>query len=140
MSNILNIGNTALNAAQIGLSTAGHNIANASVPGFNRQEVIQGTANAQNLGFGYVGQGTNVRTIQRVYNDFLNTQVVASQSAKSALDTYYTQISGIDNTLADTAAGLSPALQGFFNGIADLSANPNMAASRQSALSSAQTL
>ncbi|MGB6056137.1 MAG: flagellar hook-associated protein FlgK [Burkholderiaceae bacterium] len=139
-TNILNIGKTALNAAQVGLSTAGHNIANAATPGYNRQEVIQGTGVAQNLGFGFAGQGVEVKTIQRVYDQFLAAQVNASQTAKTALDTYYTQISRIDNVLADTAAGLSPALQGFFSSIQNLSAYPNMAESRQSALSSAQTL
>lgn len=139
-TNILNIGKTALTAAQIGLSTAGHNIANAATPGYSRQEVVQVSASGQNLGFGYIGQGAEVKTIQRVYDQFLNNQVNASQTAKSALDAYYKQISRIDNLLADTAAGLSPALQGFFTGLQDLTANPNMAASRQATLSSAQTL
>jgi len=139
-SNILSIGKSALNAAQAGLSTAGHNIANAATPGYNRQVVIQGAANAQNLGFGFMGQGVEVATISRVYNEFLNNQVVASQTAKSALDTYYAQISRIDNLLADTAAGLSPGLQGFFKKVQDLTANPNAFASRQAVLSGAQTL
>ena len=139
-TNILNIGKTALNAAQVGLSTAGHNIANVSTPGYNRQEVIQGAAIAQNLGFGFAGQGVEVRTIQRVYDQFLSAQVNASQTTKTALDTYYSQISRIDNIMADTGAGLSPALQGFFSNIQNLAAFPNMAESRQSALSSAQTL
>ncbi|HTN67047.1 MAG TPA: flagellar hook-associated protein FlgK [Burkholderiaceae bacterium] len=139
-SNILSIGKSALSAAQVGLSTAGHNIANAATPGYNRQVAIQSTANAQNLGFGFMGQGVQVTTVLRVYNEFLNNQVVASQTAKSALDTYHAQISRIDNLLADTAAGLSPALQGFFKDIQDLTANPNIAASRQAMLSGAQTL
>jgi flagellar hook-associated protein 1 len=139
-TNILSIGKSALNAAQVGLSTTGHNIANAATPGYNRQVVIQGSANAQNFGFGFIGQGTQVVAIERVYNEFLNNQVVSSQSAKTALDTYYAQISGIDNVLADPSAGLSPALQGFFKGIQDLTANPNAAASRQAVLSGAQTL
>jgi flagellar hook-associated protein 1 len=139
-TNILSIGKSALNAAQVGLSTTGHNIANAATPGYNRQVVIQGSANAQNFGFGFIGQGTQVVAIERVYNEFLNNQVVSSQSAKTALDTYFAQISGIDNVLADPSAGLSPALQGFFKGIQDLTANPNAAASRQAVLSGAQTL
>ena len=139
-SNILSIGKSALNAAQVGLSTTGHNIANAATPGYNRQVMIQGAANAQNLGFGFMGQGVEVTTIQRVYNEFLSNQVVASQNAKTALDTYHAQISRIDNLLADTAAGLSPGLQGFFKDIQDLTGNPNAAASRQAVLSGAQTL
>src|SRR5439155_14340513 len=139
-TNILGIGQSALSAAQVGLSTTGHNIANASTPGYNRQLVIQGTAGAQNFGFGYIGQGTQVSEIKRVYNDFLNGQVLASQTAKSALDSYSSQINQVDNLLADTSAGISPALQDFFAGLQDLSASPNSAASRQAALSSAQSL
>lgn len=139
-SNILSIGQSALNAAQIGLSTTGHNIANAATPGYNRQVVVQSSGGAQSFGFGFVGQGVQVASIQRVYSDFLNNQMVSSQSAKSALDTYHTQISGIDNVLADSGAGLSPALQSFFTAVQDLTANPNSAASRQATLSGGQTL
>ena len=65
-SSILDIGKTALNAAQIGMSVTGHNIANASTPGYTRQVVVQGAAEAQNFGYGYVGQGTQVLAIQRI--------------------------------------------------------------------------
>lgn len=139
-SNILTVGQTALVAAQVGLSTTGHNIANASTPGYNRQLVIQGSAGAQNLGYGFVGQGTQVTEIKRVYNDFVSGQVLASQTSKSALESYSSQINQVDNLLADASAGVSPALQDFFSGLQDLSANPNAAASRQAALSSAQSL
>ncbi|MES2934758.1 MAG: flagellar hook-associated protein FlgK [Pseudomonadota bacterium] len=139
-SNILGIGQSALAAAQIGLSTAGHNIANASTPGYSRQIVVQSAARAQYQGFGYVGQGTQVATIQRSYSDYLGKQVLTSQTAKSEIDSYYSQIKQIDNLLADPVAGLSPALQDFFKGIQDLAANPADTASRQSVLSTAQAL
>ena len=38
-SSILSIGQSALNAAQIGVATTGHNIANASTAGYTRQVV-----------------------------------------------------------------------------------------------------
>jgi flagellar hook-associated protein 1 FlgK len=139
-SNILSIGQSALTAAQIGLSTTGHNIANASTPGYNRQVVIQGAALPQNFGFGFLGQGTEVSTIKRLYNEYLGVQVQTAQSSKSGLDTYYAQINQINNMLADPAAGLSPALQDFFGGIQDMSSNPESIPSRQAALSSAEVL
>ena len=52
-TNILSIGQSALTAAQVGINTTGHNIANASTPGYNRQVVVQGAALAQNFGFGF---------------------------------------------------------------------------------------
>jgi flagellar hook-associated protein 1 len=139
-SNILSIGQSALNAAQVGLSTTGHNIANAATPGYSRQVVIQGAAIPQNMGYGFIGQGTEIADVKRIYSAFLGTQVLSAQTAKSQLDTYSAQIKQIDNLLADPSAGLSPALQDFFKGIQDLAANPSAAASRQAALSSAEAL
>ncbi|MGK2952696.1 MAG: flagellar hook-associated protein FlgK [Thiobacillus sp.] len=139
-SSILSIGQSALTAAQVGLSTTGHNIANAATPGYNRQVVVQGAALSQSFGFGFMGQGTEVSTVKRIYSDFLGSQVRTAQTTKSALDSHYAQIQQIDNMLADPASGLSPALQGFFSGIQEMASNPASIPSRQAALSSAETL
>jgi flagellar hook-associated protein 1 FlgK len=139
-SSILNIGQSALAAAQVGLSTTGHNIANAATPGYNRQVVIQGAALAQDQGFGFMGQGTEIASIKRVYSEFLATQVRTSQATKSGLDSHYAQIKQIDNMLADPVSGLSPALQDFFSGIQELSSSPASIPARQAALSSAEAL
>ena len=139
-SNLLSIGKSGLLAAQVGLSTTGHNITNANVPGYNRQTVLQQTSQSNYAGYGFVGTGTEVSQIKRQYDSFMGTQVNAAQSATSALDSYYTQISQIDNLLADPTAGLSPALQDFFKGVQDFSANPSSVASRQALLSSAGSL
>ena len=139
-TNILGVGQSALAAAMAGITTTGHNIANANTPGYSRQQVIQATAGGQNLGYGFVGTGTEVADVRRVFDQFLNTQVLSAQTTSSQLDTYSTQIGRINNLLADSTSGLSPALQDFFAGVQDLASNPSSTASRQSALSAAQTL
>lgn len=139
-SNILSIGQSALAAAQAGLSTAGHNIANAATPGYSRQVVVQNASTPQNFGYGFLGQGTEIATVKRIYSDFLGSQVRSTQTTKSGLDSYYAQIKQIDNMLADSSSGLSPVLQDFFKGVQDLAANPASVPSRQAALSSAETL
>ena len=139
-SNLLAIGKSGLLAAQVGLSTTGHNITNVNSPGFNRQTVQQQTANANYAGYGYVGTGTEVSQIKRQYDSFVSVQVNAAQSSTSSLDSYYTQISQIDNLLADSTAGLSPSLQDFFKGVQDFSSNPSSVSSRQALLSSASSL
>ena len=123
-TNILSIGQSALTAAQVGINTTGHNIANASTPGYNRQVVVQSAALAQNFGFGFLGQGTQVSTVQRVYSEHLATQVQNAQSGKTGLDTYYAQIRQINDMMADPTAGVSPALQDFFASVQNLSNNP----------------
>ena len=56
---------SALLAAQAGLATSGHNIANANTPGFNRQDVIFGTRRPEVLGYGSIGRGVEVLGIRR---------------------------------------------------------------------------
>jgi flagellar hook-associated protein 1 FlgK len=140
MASILSVGQSALAAAQAGLATTGHNIANASTPGYSRQIVIQTSAGSQNTGAGYIGKGANVTDVKRIYNELLAGQVRTAQSAQMQSQTYYSQISMIDNVLADTAGGVSPALQDFFKGIQSLASNVNVPGARQSALSSAEAM
>jgi flagellar hook-associated protein 1 FlgK len=140
MSSLLAIGKTGLYAAQAALSTTGHNITNANVAGYSRQVVVQATAAALNTGVGFMGTGTQIAQIKRYSDDFLNTQVRNAQASTSGLESYYSQIKQIDNLLADTTSGLTPAMQGFFKGVQDMAANRASVPSRQAMLSSAESL
>jgi len=137
---LLAIGKTGLYAAQAALATTGHNIANANVAGFSRQTVVQATSAALDTGVGFLGTGTEIAQIKRYSDNFLNTQVRNAQASTSGLESYYSQIKQIDNLLADTTSGLSPAMQGFFKGVQDMAANRASVPSRQAMLSSAETL
>jgi flagellar hook-associated protein 1 FlgK len=134
------VGLTALNAAQVGVQTTSHNIANASTEGYTRQQIVQTTNTPLFTGAGYLGQGTSVETIQRIYNQYTDRQLMSAQTGVAEMDTYLAQIQQLDNMLGDTTAGLSPALSSFFKGMQDLSANPSSIPARQSALSGAQSL
>ncbi|MYM73393.1 flagellar hook-associated protein FlgK [Duganella sp. FT134W] len=140
MSSLLSIGKSGLLAAQVGLSTTGNNITNANTAGYNRQVAIQGDTGTQYQGFGYVGTGTEIQAVRRYYDNFLATSLRSAEANQASLDAYSGQISQIDNLLADPTAGLSPALQDFFSGVQDATANPASAAARQSLLSNAQSL
>jgi flagellar hook-associated protein 1 FlgK len=139
-SSILTIGSTALKAAQTGIATTSHNISNAATPGYSRQEIIQSSSLARYTGAGYIGQGVQVDTVRRIYNDFLANQVMDAQAASSQSDSQYSHISRINNLLADSTAGLSPVLQDFFAGIHDVTNDPADMSARQSMLSSTQVL
>lgn len=137
---IFSIGVTGLNAAQLGLLTTEHNITNANTPGYNRQRIVQTTNEPLLTGAGALGQGVHVSTVERMYNRFLSNQVNTSQTNVSQLDTYYQEVSQIDNMMADANSGLSPALQEFFTGVQKVAADPSNLTARQSMVSSAQTL
>jgi flagellar hook-associated protein 1 len=137
---LMSISLTALNAAQAGLTTTGHNIANSSTDGYNRQRVVQSTQLPQFSGVGFFGQGTKIDSVQRIYSQFQAAQVMAASTAKAEFSTYNTEIKQIDNLLADDTVGLSPAIDDFFKGMQELSTNPSSIPSRQSLLSSSASL
>ncbi len=140
MPSVLSSAQSGLAAAQLGLSVTGHNISNVNTPGFTRQRLVQASGLAQNTGSGYVGSGTNVQGIARVYDQYMETRVINAQASSAALNSYYAQIQQVDSLLSDTASGLTPNLQAFFNGIQTLTSDPNSSASRQAMLSSATQL
>jgi len=140
MSNLLSIGKSGLYAAQTALATTGHNITNANVDGYSRQGVVQATSTTMEFGYGFVGTGTKIAEIKRYSDDFLNNQVRTATASGASLDSYYKQISQIDNLLADTTSGLSPAVQNFFSAVQDVTGNGASTPSRQALLSSAETL
>ena len=137
---IFSIGVSALQVSQLGLSTTSHNIANANTEGYNRQRIIQTSNIATLTGAGYVGQGAHVSTIERIYSSYLTTQVNTAQNSVSKLEAYSSSISQLNDLLMDADAGLSSALEAFFSGVQQVSANPTSLTTRQTMVSGAETL
>ncbi|MFC5547955.1 flagellar hook-associated protein FlgK [Massilia aerilata] len=137
---LLSIGKSGLFAAQAALSTTGHNITNANVPGFSRQGVIQETATSSGGGNAFYGNGTQIGQVKRYSDEFLNAQVRNAQAATSGLEAYQAQVSQIDNMLSDATSGLSPALQDMFAAVQNLTGDKAGLPSRGALMSAADTL
>ena len=139
-SGIFGIGLSGLTAANTGLVTTGHNIANANTPGFHRQQVRQ-SASPSLFGAGVaVGQGVEVDSVRRVYADFIEREYARAEAQASYYSTYSAQLEKIDNILGDPSSGLAPALQRFFEGVHEVASNPGSLASRQAMLGAGSTL
>ncbi|WP_028455727.1 flagellar hook-associated protein FlgK [Chitinilyticum litopenaei] len=139
-SSVFGIGVSGLNAANLGLTTTGHNIANVNTDGYSRQNLRQSAPYPLLGGSGFVGMGVRVDTIARVYDQFLTRNVQQAQTQASFYDTYLSHLSEIDNIVADPDAGVSPALQDFFSSVQNVATNPSNLPSRQQMLASAQTM
>jgi flagellar hook-associated protein 1 FlgK len=137
---LLSIGKSGLYAAQAALSTTGHNITNSNVAGYSRQVVVQETSIAMGGGNGFIGTGTQIAQVKRYSDEFLNAQVRTAQASTSGLEAYEAQVTQIDNLLADTTSGLSPALQDFFSAVQNLTGDRAGVPSRGALLTSADTL
>src|SRR5690606_14491136 len=89
-------------------------ITNVNTPGYSRQTAIQ-TANPPGYsGAGYMGTGTKVVDVQRIYNQFLTNQVRTTTSAAAANHAYNIQIEELNSTLSSTASGITTGLKSYF--------------------------
>ena len=127
-------------AFQRALATTSHNITNANTEGYSRQTVSLGTRTPQLVGNGYVGKGVDVTAINRVYDNFLVTQVNDRTSSTSEFEAFHAIASQIDSTFGNVDVGLAPALDNFFNSLHDVANNPTSTPARQVLLSEASSL
>ncbi|TWC16256.1 MULTISPECIES: flagellar hook-associated protein FlgK [unclassified Pseudomonas] len=137
---LLNIGMSGLAAGQSSLMTTGNNIANADTAGYSRQQTVQGTKASNQFGNVYIGTGTTLADVRRVYNSYLDAQLQTTTSLNSDAAAYAGQISPLDALLSDSGTGLNGALTKFFASVQNVNAKPGDDASRQLLLSDAQAL
>ncbi|WP_287497109.1 flagellar hook-associated protein FlgK [Pandoraea sp. CB10b_02] len=137
---LINIGMSGLNASQFALNTTGNNISNSGTAGYNRQVVNYAQQNSQFTGMGYLGQGVLVTDVSRVYDQFLSNQVNQAQTQFSQLNTYYQQISQINNALGSSTTGLPASMSTFFTNLQNIVSGQANSATRATVISSAQTL
>ncbi|WP_339522316.1 flagellar hook-associated protein FlgK [Pseudomonas sp. EA_35y_Pfl2_R111] len=140
MADLLNIGLSGLSANKTSLAVTGHNITNVNTPGFSRQETIQATRIPQFSGAGYIGSGTTLVDVRRIYNEFLNTQVRSSTALNSDTQSYLSQINQLDSLLAGSTTGVNPGLQKVFAALQTAAEDPANIPARQLALSEAEGL
>lgn len=137
---ILGLATSGLAAYQRALKTTSQNIANVNNEGYTRQRVGFAARTPEIAGNGFVGTGIEVKTITRMYDQFLATQVRDGTSSQNEMDTYYNLASRIDNLLADPQAGLMPGLDGFFAAVTGVANDPSSQPARQVMLTEAQSL
>lgn len=140
MASLINIGMSGLGAAQSGMYTLGNNIANADVESYSRQQNVQKTKGGQQVGQVYIGSGTTLADVRRVYNAFLENQLRTTTSLSSEASSYLDQITPLDTSLSSSDTGITAALKSFFTAMQDAAAKPAEDSSRQLLLSSAQSL
>ncbi len=140
MADLLNIGLSGLAAYKTSLSVTGHNITNVNTPGYSRQDAVQATRIPQFSGAGYIGSGTTLVDVRRIYNEFLTTQVRSSTALNSDVSAYLSQINQLDSLLAGSTTGITPGLQKVFAALQTAAEDPANIPARQLVLSEAEGL
>ncbi|PMQ12574.1 Flagellar hook-associated protein 1 [Pseudomonas sp. AD21] len=137
---LLNIGMSGLAASSSSLATTGNNIANVDTAGYSRQQTVQGTKSSQQFGNVFIGTGTTLADVRRVYNSYLETQLHTATSLNSEAAAYGTQATALDASLSDSNTGLTGVLQKFFTSMQGVATSATDDTSRQSVLTGAQAL
>jgi flagellar hook-associated protein 1 len=132
LNSALQIGRSAMVAAQAGMSVAGNNMANAATPGYHRQTLRLAPTRGEIIGRDtQIGRGVEILTIRREVDSALQSRYRDAVSAhhRDLIDQrFLTAIETLQNELSDN--DLSSALSVFFNSFSELANNPEDGAVR----------
>lgn len=131
MSSLMSIGMRGMTAATASLDVTGHNIANANVKGYSRQQANLETAAGQFSGSGFFGKGVNVTNVTRAHDNFLTMQATAAAALQAKDDSHSSQLQQLEKLFPAGEQGIGFALGDFLNAAVDLSNNPADSSARQ---------
>ncbi|WP_455818076.1 flagellar hook-associated protein FlgK [Pseudomonas cerasi] len=140
MANLINTAMSGLSAASAALNTTGNNITNYAATGYSRQTTVLVQANSTLSGSNYYGNGANVSSVYREYDQFITNQLRGASAQSSAYSTQYNQMSSINDMLSSTTNTLSTNMQDFFSSLQTLSSNASDSSSRQAVIGKAEGL
>ncbi|WP_163970550.1 flagellar hook-associated protein FlgK [Oceanobacillus halotolerans] len=134
----LEMAKQALFAQQSALHTTGHNISNANTDGYTRQRVNFETTspfpsasrNRPNIP-GQMGTGVEAGTVQRVRDQFLDTQFRSENSKSGYYEAMADATDRMESLLNEPSdSGLSTSMDQFWQSLQDLSVNPENSGAR----------
>ncbi|TCK18862.1 flagellar hook-associated protein 1 FlgK [Thiogranum longum] len=137
---LLGTATSGLQAFQRSIATTGNNISNANTEGYSRQRVELGTRPPSFTGQGFMGNGVQIESVTRLFDQFTADRLRDTTSTSAQYDTLFQYASRVSNLLGDSDAGLSAGLENFFSSMQDLADNPSAIPPRQLVLSEAGSL
>ena len=138
--NSVGIGISGLLAFQKSMATASHNIANADTDGFSRQRVDLSVNDPMFSSSGFVGTGTGVQSVSRVWDKFTADNLNAVTSNHSLFSTMESLNSQIDDIFSNESSGLSPKIQDFFISMQAVAESPSSSSAKRQFLAASDSL
>jgi len=135
MADMLTIGTNATNTFKRALDVTSHNVANIGTEGYNRQRAEILSDAPGNASVGFHGGGSKIGTVQRMYADFIQTQLVDANSQKSRYNEQLSVAKQLEGVVAGNDAGIQDFMQRLFDSFHNLANNPTSSTSRQQVIS-----
>ncbi|RZU39544.1 flagellar hook-associated protein FlgK [Edaphobacter modestus] len=147
LASALALAQQALMANQTALNITANNVANQNTPGYTREVATWTENDSVTIGNVSVGQGASIGAAASQRDLILEkrvqqqTQVQAqSQSLEDALNQVQSIFGLSSSSTSASSTALGTALNGFYNALSSLTANPSDSATRQKVISAASNL
>ncbi len=125
-------GLSGLRASQFAISTVAQNLANANTEGYHRQRVSFETRMPTRFQRQYLGSGVDIRTVDRMRSQIVENSYTVAISDLQNIDQRLSVEGQIESLFLPGPGSLQDSLNGFFDQLSSLSANPTEIVQRNS--------
>jgi flagellar hook-associated protein 1 FlgK len=141
LTSLLSIARTALLTHQKAVDTTGHNIANASTPGYTRQRLALTAEVPLNTAIGQVGRGVTAEGIERLRDGFLDQHYRRENGDLGRFSTMKETLGQVEDVFAEpTSTGLAAGIDDMLSAFGDLANDPSGRTPRTLVRQAAQNL
>ncbi|HPL62866.1 MAG: flagellar hook-associated protein FlgK [Syntrophales bacterium] len=138
---ILSTSRDALLANLTAINVTGSNVANVNTPGYSRVRPIFGSISQSGIGIDRSSVGVNIQEIQRIYDKYLEAQIVQQQQEIGYHDMRKSMLDRVESSLNESdGGGINELLSKFWNAWNDLAANPSGSTERDVLLKTSESL
>lgn len=138
--NLYQTGVSGLLSAQQQLATTGHNIANVNTEGYSRQRAEQNPQLGLYNGDNYIGSGTYVTDIRRIYDEFAQKEQLLNQTNLGFADGLNLSLDQLNNITSSSGESINSSIEQFYVSINAIADDPSNLGLRNMALSQAGIL
>ena len=137
---MINIGYSGANTAQVELNVTAQNTANAMTDGYTRQVAMISSIGASSGSSNSAGNGVQVDSIRRVSNQYQVSQVWYAASDNGYYSTQQEYITQLETVLSDDNTSLSGGFDDFFAALSAATSSPDDSALREQVISESSAL
>ncbi len=138
--NLYQTGVSGLLAAQQQLATTGHNIANVNTDGYNRQRAEQTNTVGDAFGGNFLGSGTYIQDVTRIYNQFSYKEQLLTTSSLGGADSSYQNLNQLNEIMSFSGTAVMNSIDRFYQAVNGIADNPSDLGLRSIALTQAEIL
>ncbi len=138
--NLYQTGVSGLLAAQQQLATTGHNIANVNTEGYTRQRAEQNASPGLSNGSNYIGSGTYVQDITRLYDQFSYKEQLLNQSNLGTANELNGSLNQLNDVMSFSGEAIMNSVGQFYQAVNGVADNPSDSGLRSIVLNQAETL